>query len=198
MKGFPKLKLNSKGGYIETELGMEWPCSAIQISFNWQLCHHGAFDGYLMSDGDGVGSDSGSEDDSIRSIGSETFAFFFGDCELMGTKTLLLVFWPWRCRRKRPKVCAACSGGGGRREVARRFRSEGNFGIDFAAYLATVKRAYGATKWHSCAKGWFRSYETPFEMAYWLRNSGSQGMESSQPFRSCKMALVCQGASSQL
>ena len=28
--------------------------------------------------GDGVGSDSGSEDDSVRSIGSETFAFFFG------------------------------------------------------------------------------------------------------------------------
>ena len=28
--------------------------------------------------GDGVGSDSGSEDDSIRSIGLETFAFFFG------------------------------------------------------------------------------------------------------------------------
>ena len=61
-----------------------------------------------------------------------------------------------------------------------------------------MKWAYGAAKWHSCAKGWFRSYETPFEMAYWLRNSGSQGMESSQPFRSCKMALVCQGASSQL
>ena len=28
--------------------------------------------------GDGVGADSGSEDDSIRSIGLETFAFFFG------------------------------------------------------------------------------------------------------------------------
>ena len=27
--------------------------------------------------GDGVGSDLGSEDDSVRSIGSETFAFFF-------------------------------------------------------------------------------------------------------------------------
>ena len=33
---------------------------------------------FLAGDGDGVGSDSGSEDDSIRSIGSETFAFFFG------------------------------------------------------------------------------------------------------------------------
>ena len=27
---------------------------------------------------DGVGSDSGSEDDSVRSIGSETLVFFFG------------------------------------------------------------------------------------------------------------------------
>ena len=31
--------------------------------------------------GDGVGSDLGSEDDSVRSIGSETFAFFFGGPE---------------------------------------------------------------------------------------------------------------------
>ena len=33
---------------------------------------------FLAGGGDGVGSDSGSEDDSVRSIGSETFAFFFG------------------------------------------------------------------------------------------------------------------------
>ena len=33
---------------------------------------------FLSGGGDGVGSDSGSEDDSVRSIGSETFAFFFG------------------------------------------------------------------------------------------------------------------------
>ena len=33
---------------------------------------------FLAGGGDGVGSDSGSEDDSIRSIGLETFAFFFG------------------------------------------------------------------------------------------------------------------------
>ena len=33
---------------------------------------------FLASGGDGVGSDSSSEDDSVRSIGSETFAFFFG------------------------------------------------------------------------------------------------------------------------
>ena len=33
---------------------------------------------FLAGGGDGVGSDSGSEDDSVKSIGSETFAFFFG------------------------------------------------------------------------------------------------------------------------
>ena len=33
---------------------------------------------FLIGGGDGVGSDSSSENDSIRSIGSETLAFFFG------------------------------------------------------------------------------------------------------------------------
>ena len=33
---------------------------------------------FLTGGGDGVGLDLGSEDDSIRSIGSETLAFFFG------------------------------------------------------------------------------------------------------------------------
>ena len=33
---------------------------------------------FLASGGDGVGSDSGSEDDSIISISSETLDFFFG------------------------------------------------------------------------------------------------------------------------
>ena len=33
---------------------------------------------FLVGGGDGVGFDSGSEDDSVRSIGSETFTFFFG------------------------------------------------------------------------------------------------------------------------
>ena len=33
---------------------------------------------FLASGGDDVGFDSGSEDDSVRSIGSETLAFFFG------------------------------------------------------------------------------------------------------------------------
>ena len=89
--------------------------------------------------------------------------------------------------------------------AARRFRSKGNFGIDFAAHFTAAKRAYGVVKWYSCAKGWFCSCETPFEMAPRLRNGGFQGVESSQPFRSCEtgvlgceMALVCQGASLQL
>ena len=36
---------------------------------------------FSIDGGDGVGSNSGSEEDSIRSIGSETFAFFFGGPE---------------------------------------------------------------------------------------------------------------------
>ena len=41
---------------------------------------------FLVGGGDGVGFDSGSEDDSIRSIGSETLTFFFGGP--------VLDFWP--------------------------------------------------------------------------------------------------------
>ena len=33
---------------------------------------------FSVGRGDGVGSNSGSKDDSVRSIGSEIFAFFFG------------------------------------------------------------------------------------------------------------------------
>ena len=68
-----------------------------------------------------------------------------------------------------------------------------------------MKRAYGAAKWHSCAKGWFHSCKTPFEMASRLRSGGYQGVEISQPFHSCEMgvlgcemALVCQRVSLQL
>ena len=84
------------------------------------------------------------------------------------------------------------------------FRSEGNFNIIFAAHFTAAKRAYDAAKWHSCAKWWFRSCVTPFEMASRLQSGGFQGVEISQPFRSCEMgvlgcemALVCQGVSSQ-
>ena len=64
---------------------------------------------------------------------------------------------------------------------------------------------YWAAKWHSCAKGWFHSCETPFKMVSRLRNGGFQGVEVPQPFHSCEtdvwgceMALVCHGVSSQL
>ena len=39
---------------------------------------------------------------------------------------------------------------------------------DFAA----TKWVYRALKWNSCAKGWFHSCETPFQMASQLRNGG--------------------------
>ena len=57
----------------------------------------------------------------------------------------------------------------------------------FAAHFAAAKWAFSAAKWHSCAQGWFRSCETPFQMASRLRNGGFQGVEVSQPFRSCEM-----------
>ncbi|KAL6320004.1 hypothetical protein AAG906_003101 [Vitis piasezkii] len=173
---------------------------AIQISFNWWLCGHGASDSYLGNGeaswrwwrlfgggGDGVRLDS-AQDDSVRSIGSETLAFFFGGP--------LLVFWPWRCQRIRLEMRAACSGGGGRWEARRRgfrmvaFCSERNFGIIFVAHFVAAKRVYGTAKWHLCAKGWFRSCETPFEMASRLRSGGFQGMEISQPFRSCETGVL--------
>ena len=61
--------------------------------------------------------------------------------------------------------------------AARRFCSEGNFGMDFAAHFAIAKREYDAAKWHLCAKGWFRSCETPFEMVPRLRKGGSPSVE---------------------
>ena len=69
--------------------------------------------------------------------------------------------------------------------MAKRFHNEGNFDIDFAAHFAVAKRAYSAAKWHSCAKGWFRSCETPFEMAHRLRNGGSPSVEISQLRNGC-------------
>ena len=48
-------------------------------------------------------------------------------------------------------------------------------GVDFAAeeHFRSPFRSYemrrGAAKWHSCAKGWFRSCETTCEMGLWLR-----------------------------
>ena len=43
----------------------------------------------------------------------------------------------------------------------------------FRNHFAAAKWVYGAAKWHLCAKGWFRSCETPFQMASRLQNGGS-------------------------
>ena len=50
----------------------------------------------------------------------------------------------------------------------------------FRNHFAAAKWVYGAVKWHLCAKGWFHSCETPFQMVSWLRNGGFQGVEVSQ------------------
>ena len=44
---------------------------------------------------------------------------------------------------------------------------------DFAAVSQLRNEGNCAAKWHSCAKSWFRSCETPFQMASRLRNSRS-------------------------
>ena len=86
----------------------------------------------------------------------------------------------------------------------RGFRSEGKFGIDFVTHFAATKQVYGSTNWRSCAKGGFRSCETPFEMVPQLRNCGSPGVEkiaANTQLRNgvpgCEMALVCQRGFSQ-
>ena len=49
MEGIPELKLKSESGYVKTELGMEWPCLAIQISLNGWLSDHWTSDNHLRS-----------------------------------------------------------------------------------------------------------------------------------------------------
>ena len=52
------------------------------------------------------------------------------------------------------------------------FRNERAFSQSkplFAAHFAATKWSYCAAKWHSYAKGVFRSCETPCEMRLWLR-----------------------------
>ena len=44
---------------------------------------------------------------------------------------------------------------------------------DFAAISQLRNEGNYAAKWHSCAKKWFRSCETPFQMVSRLRNSRS-------------------------
>ena len=57
--------------------------------------------------------------------------------------------------------------------VAKTFLSQMGFsqsGAIFAAHFATAKWGWAAAKWHSSAKGVFRSCETPYEMGLWLQN----------------------------
>ncbi|WJZ82808.1 hypothetical protein VitviT2T_002533 [Vitis vinifera] len=61
---------------------------------------------------------------------------------------------------------------GGSYGAAKTFRSQMGFsqpGAIFAAHFAAAKWGWAAVKWHSCAKGVFRSCETPCEMGLWLR-----------------------------
>ena len=55
----------------------------------------------------------------------------------------------------------------------------------FRNHFAAAKWVYRAAKWHSYAKGWFRSCETPFKMAVRLQNGGVQGVEASQLRNGC-------------
>ena len=90
--------------------------------------------------------------------------------------------------------------------------TEGHFRNPFRS----CEWGYCATKWHSCAKGVFRSCETPYEIglraakhpAKWgfgCENWIFYALGISQPFQSheigvggCEMALVCQEVVSQL
>ena len=61
----------------------------------------------------------------------------------------------------------------------------------FRNHFAAAKWVYGALKWHSCVKGWFRSCEIPCEMGLWLRNWEFLRFGISLPFRSCEIRLLC-------
>ena len=52
-------------------------------------------------------------------------------------------------------------------------QQSGIFADHFAAISQLWNERNCAAKWHSCAKEWFRSCETPFQMASRLRNSHS-------------------------
>ena len=49
MEGVPKLRLKSESGYVRTQLGVEWPSPAFQITLNGRLSDHGASDKFLRS-----------------------------------------------------------------------------------------------------------------------------------------------------
>ncbi|KAL6325941.1 hypothetical protein AAG906_038432 [Vitis piasezkii] len=180
-KGLLELRLNSESGYVKTELEVEWPCSVIHISFNWWLCHHGASNSYLMTGGgDGVGSDSGSEDDSVRSIGLETLAFFFGGP--------VLDFWPLE-ELALAMVSGTRRGRGGSEVepwtgvslgILRLVDGDEDLAPRVLAMAVSAKTACsgGGGEFRHRFRSPFRSYETSV--------------------RRCKVALLCQRVVSQL
>ena len=85
------------------------------------------------------------------------------------------------------------------------FRSQGPIsqpmGI-FAGHFAAAKWGCGAAKWHSCAKGVFRSCEMVSHRVLGLRNKALEDFKVVSQLRNdglgCEMALVCQRCVSQL
>ena len=76
---------------------------------------------------------------------------------------------------------------------------------DFATILQLRNECTGLQNGTRVPKGGFAAAKHPSKWRLGCKNDGSQGVEVSQPFRrcetgvlGCKMALVCQGASSQL
>ena len=49
MEGILELGLKSKSNCVKAELGVEWPCPAIQITLNGWLSDHWTFDNHLKS-----------------------------------------------------------------------------------------------------------------------------------------------------
>ena len=64
----------------------------------------------------------------------------------------------------------------------------GSFMLWWFAVVSQLRNdSHCAMKWHSCAKSWFRSYKTPYEMGLWLRIFFFWIL---QPFRSCEMRFT--------
>ena len=49
MEGVPELRLKSESDYVKTEIGVEWPSPAVQITLNGRLSEHGTPDKHLRS-----------------------------------------------------------------------------------------------------------------------------------------------------
>ena len=49
MEGVPELRLKSESGCVKTELGVEWPSPAVQITLNGRLSEHWTPNKHLRS-----------------------------------------------------------------------------------------------------------------------------------------------------